>query len=147
MSWMLAYLSIKPTRKKNWHHRSVKFTRKTYKTTSIEKRKNFFKSININKGAMIKVTSIFKDRKDFVLPRPLQHHLIQKNRIGLYISLLKQDLWTKNDLFWAIRTFGLFETATAQQLFRLKESSMDEVIKAMTLEEKIDLLADINMAQ
>lgn len=48
---------------------------------------------------------------------------------------------------WAICTFGLFETATAQQLFRLKESSMDEVIKVMTLEEKIDLLADINMAQ
>lgn len=45
----------------------------------------------------------------------------------------------------AICTFGLFGNATAQQLPRLRETSMDEVIKAMALDEKIDLLASTNM--
>lgn len=46
---------------------------------------------------------------------------------------------------WAVCAFGLFGNATAQQLPRLGGSSMDEVIKAMTLGEKIDLLVGAGM--
>lgn len=46
---------------------------------------------------------------------------------------------------WLICTFGLFGNVTAQQLPRLGKSSINEVIKAMTPDEKIDLLVGAGM--
>lgn len=56
-----------------------------------------------------------------------------------------KSLWTKTYPIWVACTFRVSGNAAARQLPRLADSSMNEVIKAMALDEKIDLLADAGM--